>query len=262
MKQIRAAAVRTFGSGCGAFYPLGICFQYKDCPRGDNKWKTAGERSKTTELMTKEVFELVKSMDMRAVETQIALRCAPVLAGLNPSNLLVVGKGQLRTACMLFTATRFTCFLLEQDMYKAVLLLYEEHGLESFLKQAQVKELLMQKGYPCALESILQVNELLRVFAGRYRAYLRGDGEFPHEMGLFLGYPVEDVRGFMENEGKNFIYAGYWKVYENAEEKRRLFQKFDRAREALIRLVVDGGGDWIRSNFIQKSIDDYVRVIV
>ncbi len=195
--------------------------------------------AKPLEFMTKEVFELVKGMDMRAVETQIALRCAPVLAGLKPSNLLVVGKGQVRTACMLFTATRFTCFLLDQDRYKAVLLLYEACALESFLKQAQVRELLMQKGYPCAAESTLQAKKLLRVFAGRYRAYLRGDGGFPHEMGLFLGYPVEDVRGFMENEGKNFIYAGYWKVYENAEEKRRLFQKFDCAREALIRLVVD-----------------------
>ena len=76
--------------------------------------------AKSLEFMTKEVFELVKGMDMRAVETQIALRCAPVLAGLKPSNLLVVGKGQVRTACMLFTATRFTCFLLEQDRYKEI----------------------------------------------------------------------------------------------------------------------------------------------
>ncbi len=33
--------------------------------------------------------------------------------------------------------------------------------------------------------------------------------QFPHEMGLLLGYPVEDVVGFMENNGKNYLYSGY-----------------------------------------------------
>ena len=40
--------------------------------------------------MTKELFELVKGMDLKAAETQIALRCAPLIAGLKVSNLLIV----------------------------------------------------------------------------------------------------------------------------------------------------------------------------
>ena len=41
-----------------------------------------------------------------------------------------------------------------------------------------------------------------------------GDG-FPHEIGLFLGYPVEDVLGFIENAGQNCKCCGCWKVYCN-----------------------------------------------
>ena len=31
---------------------------------------------------------------------------------------------------------------------------------------------------------------------------LHAGGEFPHEIGLFLGYPPEDVRGFIDNRAK------------------------------------------------------------
>ena len=34
-------------------------------------------------------------------------------------------------------------------------------------------------------------------------------GAFPHEIGLLLGYPVEDVLGFIRYQGKNYLYTGY-----------------------------------------------------
>ena len=74
----------------------------------------------------------------------------------------------------------------------------------------------------------------------RYATYMEERGEFPHEMGLLLGYPLEDVRGFMENEGKYFLYAGYWKVYENMTEKLKLFRKFEVAKETLLSLIYNG----------------------
>lgn len=38
-------------------------------------------------------------------------------------------------------------------------------------------------------------------------------GDFPHEVGFFLGYPAEDVVGFIRNKGQNFKFCGRWKVY-------------------------------------------------
>ena len=52
----------------------------------------------------------------------------------------------------------------------------------------------------------------------------------------FLGYPVEDVRGFIEHQGRDYLCTGYWKVYENLEQKQQLFQRFEYAKENLVLL--------------------------
>ena len=59
-------------------------------------------------------------------------------------------------------------------------------------------------------------------------------------MGLLLGYPPEDVKGFIHNQGKNYLYSGYWKVYDRPHEKIRLFQKYEHSREKLIQLLSYG----------------------
>ena len=47
---------------------------------------------------------------------------------------------------------------------------------------------------------------------------------FPHEIGVILGYPLEDVKGYMENGGQKCLLNGYWKVYNNPEEAKRKFE--------------------------------------
>ena len=59
-------------------------------------------------------------------------------------------------------------------------------------------------------------------------------------MGLLLGYPVEDVTGFMVHGGKNSLYSGYWKVYADVAKKLEIFKRFEMAKEMLIRLVSSG----------------------
>lgn len=45
-------------------------------------------------------------------------------------------------------------------------------------------------------------------------------GGFPHEIGLFLGYPIDDVISFIENKGKNFKCCGCWKVYHDEDNAK------------------------------------------
>ena len=63
---------------------------------------------------------------------------------------------------------------------------------------------------------------------------------FPHEIGLFLGYPLDDVIGFIRNEGRNCKYTGFWKVYCNEEEAARIFEKFRKCRDVYMRLWQQG----------------------
>lgn len=53
-------------------------------------------------------------------------------------------------------------------------------------------------------------------------------GGVPHEIGFFLGYPFEDVQGFVEHEGRDFICFGCWKVYANARRALHCFSRFKR----------------------------------
>ena len=54
---------------------------------------------------------------------------------------------------------------------------------------------------------------------------------FPHEIGFFLGYPAEDVLGFMRYGGRHCKLTGYWKVYGDVEGALRCFRRYRKCSE-------------------------------
>ena len=103
------------------------------------------------------------------------------------------------------------------------------------MPKESVQALLHEIGY-----TDTNLKQVLPVFRAHYQQYLREKKVFPHEMGLLLGYPPEDVKGFIRNQGKNYLYSGYWKVYDRPHEKIRLFKKYEHSREKLIQLLSYG----------------------
>ena len=193
--------------------------------------------------MSQEVFELVQGMDLKSIETQIALQCAPLISGLKVSNLLIISAEDEALVRVILRRSGISFFRLLRTGEKVTFLLFRKNPLEAYLKQ--VETMLVEAGY-----AELSLGNILSTFQKRYAHYMSAGGRFPHEMGLLLGYPAEDVKGFVENEGKNFLYSGYWKVYADVEEKRRLFQKFENAKETVIQLLSYGVG-------IQDILDIY-----
>lgn len=66
------------------------------------------------------------------------------------------------------------------------------------------------------------------------------DFEFPHEIGIILGYPLMDVRDFILHNGKNYLICGYWKVYHNADLARKTFEYYQYIREEALHCVYSG----------------------
>ena len=64
---------------------------------------------------------------------------------------------------------------------------------------------------------------------------LQGGEDFPHEIGLFLSYPPEDVQGFIENRAQNYKEIGVWKVYGDEEKARKTFAKYKKCTESYCR---------------------------
>ena len=72
---------------------------------------------------------------------------------------------------------------------RCLLLVYRPERLERQLADPAVRSLLLQEGYP--VEGGLEA--MLETLTCRL-----AQEDFPHEVGLFLGYPHEDVEGFRE----------------------------------------------------------------
>ena len=203
--------------------------------------------------MSQEVFEIVKEMNLKDIETQLVLQCAPLITRLKMSNLLNIQNENVGKVIAILMNTDISYFVLLQTSHRTTLLLYQENSLKEYLLNEKAKRLLRRLGYQ---ESDL--NKALPIFQKRFYDYRKNGGKFPHEMGLFLGYPVEDVEGFIINGGQNFLYTGYWKVYENLIDKVGLFQKFEKAKENLIQLIYNGVSI---ENIIDKYSDNKLQKV-
>lgn len=185
--------------------------------------------------MTQEIFEIVREMDLKNIETQLALQCAPLLTGLKISNLLIIPSENEGLVRAFVRKTGISCYRLLRSKEKITFLLYRRMQLEAFLRKDSAKKILKEQGY-----ENLTLGGILACFQMRYQAYRDGKLAFPHEMGILLGYPIEDVSGFINHKGKNYLYSGYWKVYGNMQEKIALFQQYQKAKERLIQLLASG----------------------
>ncbi len=209
--------------------------------------------------MCQEVFQIVQSMDLKSVELQLALQCAPLITNIKISNLLIISRESEDALRVVLKKTGISYFRLLRSETKTTFLLFRREPLEDYLAGREVRRLLHKLGY-----EDLSLGTVLRMFQLRYKAYMeQGEDaeqisdngsengrrekktgmvqpvEFPHEMGLLLGYPVLDVEGFIRHEGENFLYSGYWKVYDDVDSKKRLFKKYEEAKETLIQLLAN-----------------------
>lgn len=185
--------------------------------------------------MSQEVFQIIQSMDLKKLEMQLALQCSPLLTGLKISNLLIVRNDNAKYVVEMFKDTDILCFVLRVAHEKTTFLLYKFEELSEYMKAEKVRKLMAMLGYKNS-----NFEQVLATFRKRYDKFTKDEIEFPHEMGLLLGYPVEDVYGFMENKGRDSLYTGYWKVYDNLSEKLSIFEKYNTAKEIVIRLVSCG----------------------
>lgn len=112
-------------------------------------------------------------------------------------------------------------FCVYEEAGFLTLLLYRKELLEKHLMHPSIDDFLHCAGY--RLHGT--IGEKLCSLKQRYSIT-----EYPHEIGVFLGYPLGDVCGFIQNKGKNYKLCKYWKVYDDVQHSQRLFAQIDRAK--------------------------------
>lgn len=106
-----------------------------------------------------------------------------------------------------------------------LVLVYRPAMLERRLRDPAVRAFLRAQGY---------VEDSLEGYLSQLGRRLEESAEFPHEIGVFLDYPLEDVQGFMANRGAGAVCQGCWKAYGDAQEAYRRFRLYGKCREVYL----------------------------
>ena len=167
----------------------------------------------------------------------IANQCAPVLTDVKPSNLLILTNEEEEAFLQMEELPGISRLCLYEGEHKSTWLLCRRDRLESELVWPQTGEFLKQYGYRMVQESL---DEKLLRLQYRFAEYKEGRQPFPHEMGVFLGYPLGDVKGFIEHHGKEYLCSGYWKVYRDEQKAKSTFQLYQSVRDAVLQLIMAG----------------------
>lgn len=150
--------------------------------------------------------------------------CSPTLAGLKTGSLVSCSfNSRKEILCDIRALNRELvpkglCILpLRYADARVLIYLFRPSQLKQDLSDSEAARLLTEVGYQntkseqCILELMHRLSE---------------SKEFPHEIGLFLSYPPEDVRGFIENHAGNFKCVGFWKVYGDEDKAKSRFAQY------------------------------------
>ena len=109
-------------------------------------------------------------------------------------------------------------------------LFYHPERLKNILVSKDTQSFLQNFGY----DKSMTLSESLSLLQKRF------ERECPHEMGVFLGYPIEDVKDFIKYKGKDCVLCGHWKVYHNASRALHTFRLYDEAKSRVLEYIATG----------------------
>ena len=168
----------------------------------------------------------------------IAYWAAPTIAQRKPSNLLSFSHNH-RDLYKLWEAYKeetvaklqLEYFEIRKCATRVLVIFFDRAALLKTLLKTNNRNFLTTMGYPGELE----LEEYLILLKRRFEMGC------PHEVGIFLGIPLQDVVGFIENRGKGCLLNSYWKVYHNPKKAKSIFVSYDRARVDVIFSIINHG---------------------
>lgn len=169
------------------------------------------------------------------LEAMVAFAAAPTIRGKKPASLMSFTFQGKNTADLWFLYGEEICKRFRLDHFKLkiskdslVVLLYRMKLLEEHVNRTENRIFLNKMGY----EFANRLERKIEILKHRFKE------QCPHEVGVFLGMPIEDVEGFIEHKGKNCLLCRYWKVYGDIRQAKRIFDAYDKAKASMVELVV------------------------
>ena len=172
------------------------------------------------------------------IEKCLVEHCSATLASMKSANLFnmtfaddtdVEDQIEFWNRCMKEKGIRL--YILRRQENRVLVYVYRKKQLEVSLNRPGVAKFLKKYGYGSTdVEYALD----------RLKSRIGENNEFPHEIGIFLDYPLGDVIGFIKNAGQNCKCVGCWKVYYNECEAIKAFARFKKCTSVYVRLWNQG----------------------
>lgn len=195
--------------------------------------------------MSDDIFNMRGDKVTSYVMFTFANSCMPTLLNEKPSSLVCFQKKYIEDQERFFQTLKeesdqFRCYykVLYENGTAFYIIIYQSELLKKVLDQNSNNVILKENGYRKGAENF---DYNLFHFQIRFQCFKENKRvEFPHEVGIFLGYPIIDVEEFIKNKGENYMLCGCWKVYHNVEEAGRTFERFKKQRENAMELFFEG----------------------
>ena len=107
-------------------------------------------------------------------------------------------------------------------------LFINEKSMEKVLSNKRCVNFLKFVGY----SSDYELNEYMDELVFRLQSE-----EFPHEIGVFLGYPLKDVLGFMGYGKNELVEIRNWRIYGDKEVSYEVYNNFMRDKAIMKEMV-------------------------
>ena len=192
-------------------------------------------KNKTEVGMPVEIVNKLATDGENSVELRLIIQNAAVLKGKRISGMLFLNDKELARISMKLHNTNISLIILCTCKKRHLVMVYRAKELEEHLRSKEVSDYLREFGYrrDDFISNLIRLHQRMNGFYNKMK-------EFPHEVGVFLGYPICDIKGFLENKGEKYLHSGYWKIYGNLEETRKKFLSYDEAREIAIDEFLSG----------------------
>ncbi len=165
----------------------------------------------------------------RSLTEQLVWFCAPTLANIKTGSLFSCGRcsqcdvyAEIRELNRILNGKGLRLIPIVTGKQCVLIYLYRRQSLLRDLSGEKTRSLLQKCGYTGSNPELC-IKRLIQK--------LKKKEGFPHEIGLFLGYPPEDVEGFMNNGAKNYLLCGTWKVYHDPEGAQETFRKYRKCEK-------------------------------
>lgn len=190
-------------------------------------------------MINKLFFEALKnSTDEEYFTYFTAYLISPIITGIKPSSIISLTNSKKNMLNIwrenkieFLNSLDLEYIILRQKEDSETVLIYNRNNLDKVLSCKKIRSLLEYYGYT----NLGDIQSVLLHLKDRFKIE-----DCPHEIGIFLGIPLHDVKDFIDCKDKPCLLCRYWKVYSNEEYSKKIFEKYDMSKELVASYLLQG----------------------